>query len=391
MKILHIIPYFYPAVSYGGPVNVSYYLTKELRQLNNEVKVLTTDAYDLNKRVRLKKNFINNVEVTYLRNLSNKLAKKYNMYLPLGMVKYFRKNIKDNHIIHIHEYFTVLTVLAVYYACKNKKKIFLQSHGSIVMNTQRGRPLIKNIFNFFFENFLLKNVDHFLVLSDEEMEYLLKKDVLKNKIHFINNGVDISEFDNYKFIDITGRFIKREVEKEHFKLVFLGRINFIKGFDYLIESVSILIKRGFNVLLFIAGDDDGYKIKLEQMINNFKIKENVYFIGFLNKDEKLSLLEQSDIYIQTSISDAFPVSVVEAICKFKPVVITNTIGIARLVDNKFGIVTELDPNKIADAVIELLSDKKLRSKFINNAKQMREQLFSWKSIAQELNGLYATG
>ena len=52
MKILHLIPSFYPAFGYGGTVRVAYELSKRLVQRGHDVTVFTTDVYEKNKRLK---------------------------------------------------------------------------------------------------------------------------------------------------------------------------------------------------------------------------------------------------------------------------------------------------------------------------------------------------
>lgn len=56
MKILQVIPAFYPAWAYGGTVNAAYHLSKELARRGHEVTVYTSDALDKNHRQKSRGN-----------------------------------------------------------------------------------------------------------------------------------------------------------------------------------------------------------------------------------------------------------------------------------------------------------------------------------------------
>ena len=53
MRILHVIPYFYPTLSYGGPPIGVYELSRQLVRLGHEVWVFTTDAFDQKRRIQI--------------------------------------------------------------------------------------------------------------------------------------------------------------------------------------------------------------------------------------------------------------------------------------------------------------------------------------------------
>ena len=67
MKILQVIPYFVPAWGYGGPVQVAYRVSRELRQRGHEVTVYTTDALDAGNRIKIQREEIDGLTVCRLK------------------------------------------------------------------------------------------------------------------------------------------------------------------------------------------------------------------------------------------------------------------------------------------------------------------------------------
>lgn len=392
MKILHISPYFYPSTSYGGPVNVILNLARAQQKLGHNVFVLTTDAGDIHHRIFPHKQKYYQVEAHYLFNLSNFLAKKFNIYLPIGFFLISRNYIKNSHIIHIHEYFTLLTVIAIFWAKKYQKKIFLQPHGSIVKwlgkDSYHQKVGIKKIFNAIFQKFILKNVSCFLAVSLTEVTYLISLGITDDRIKLINNGVDLDRIRLYRPMDIWEKFFTQDQILSSTKLVFLGRINPIKGLDILINALDILNQSKIKFILMIAGSDDGTKKNLENLINKKNLESQIIFSGLLNEDEKYSLLNKSDIYIQVSRNDQFPVSVAEAICFYKPVILSEQVDMARIVRDKFGLISELSPKSIANTIDFLIKNDNLRAQFIENGKRDSHKIFSWDTISKEIVVLY---
>ncbi|MEM2240474.1 MAG: hypothetical protein QXL27_09300 [Candidatus Bathyarchaeia archaeon] len=70
MRILLVIPYFYPAEAFGGPVKVVFDVGKELVKRGHDVVVFTSDARDLENRLGVESDEVEEISVYYFRNLS---------------------------------------------------------------------------------------------------------------------------------------------------------------------------------------------------------------------------------------------------------------------------------------------------------------------------------
>ena len=74
MKIVHIIPYFYPAWAYGGTCRAAWELARALVRKGQSVVVYTTDALDENSRSTPASVVVDGVEIHRVRNISNHLS-----------------------------------------------------------------------------------------------------------------------------------------------------------------------------------------------------------------------------------------------------------------------------------------------------------------------------
>ena len=121
MKILQVTPTFYPS-KFGGVKVVSYNLAKALSEHGHEVTVYTTDAELGSHRLRDFENFSqgNNFRVKYFKNLSNLLAYKYRIFLPIGIFFIARKEINNFDIVHLHDFRSLYNIVIHYYCKKNK-------------------------------------------------------------------------------------------------------------------------------------------------------------------------------------------------------------------------------------------------------------------------------
>ena len=180
VKVLQVISSFPPAYSYGGALQVSYHISKELVERGHEVTVFTTDVYDANSRLAFEHNpeHMDGITVYHFRNLSNNLASK-NLSLAPTMPFALRKHIESFDIIHVGEYFSFQAVLVHHYATKNGTPYVIQPHGSLVrmidMQNLKRVPLNKNqpkkIFDVLFGHSMLKDAARIISTSRIESDH----------------------------------------------------------------------------------------------------------------------------------------------------------------------------------------------------------------------------
>lgn len=115
MRIAYVVPYFHPA-HYGGTPKAAYDWALGLVHRGHEVTVFTTDA-DWPKRIRHPA-VKDGIQIRTYRNLSNWLAYRCRMFLPLGLFLF--GSLDGFDIVHIHEYRNFLSVWARFAARRAK-------------------------------------------------------------------------------------------------------------------------------------------------------------------------------------------------------------------------------------------------------------------------------
>src|SRR5258706_9519668 len=160
----------------------------------------------------------------------------------------------------------------------------------------------------------------------------------------------------------------------------LGRVNWKKGLDRLIEAIAQVD----GARLVVAGpDDENYTATLPR-------HERVTFAGEVAGAEKERLLSTASLLVLPSLSENFGNVVLEAMAHATPVVVTPGVGLAADVDAAgSGIVTNGDPSALAAAIERLLSDEALRAEMGQRGRALAEERFGWDRIAGEMETLYA--
>jgi len=198
------------------------------------------------------------------------------------------------------------------------------------------------------------------------------------------------------------------------KVLFVGRLSPEKGVHDLLNAFGIVVGKHPGASLELVGgegvvpreflldlsderevkalsrfyDGTSYKARLEKLIAR-NMREAVTFTGPLPYDSVREKYAGSDVLVNPSLSEAFGMSVLEAMAAGLPVVVTRVGGMTDLVrDGETGLVVPpADPEALAAALVRVLSDSDLRAALGRAARRYAER-FSWDKVAAGLEGTY---
>jgi glycosyltransferase involved in cell wall biosynthesis len=144
----------------------------------------------------------------------------------------------------------------------------------------------------------------------------------KEKFVVVPNGIDIKQFDAVNNLP-ESVLADYGLEKENFVL-YMGRLSFLKGVDYLIEAFKKVEKRCPNLKLVIAGKGD-FEPYLKKIAHNMK---SIVFLGFIDSIRLKKLLYQNSlaVVLPSSVYETSPMVILEAMSCSKPVIATNIGG-----------------------------------------------------------------
>jgi glycosyltransferase involved in cell wall biosynthesis len=385
MNILQVVPYFPPAYAFGGPVSVAYSISKELVKRGHNVTVYTTDAKNPSERLKVMPVMdVDGIEVHYMRNLCLSPIRLSNFFIPPEVAFVSKSELRKFDVIHLHEFTTFQNVMIAHNARKVGVPYVLQTHGSIQISGRRRRKLL---FNILFGNKILRGASKVIALSSVEKLQYRSVGLPDHKIVIIPNGIDLSNFAN---LAPKGSF------KSNFKIgsrkkiiLYLGRIHKTKGIDLLIRAFAFLVNtfKDENLLLVIAGPDDGNLATLKSLVNALGITELVLFTGFVENKDKLNALSDAIIFVTPSFY-GFPVTFLEACAAGTPIITTQSTDFLDWINGNVGLVTSLRVDELAHAMHRIIEDSQLRETFSSNGKKMVESNFSIKKIVDKLEQVY---
>jgi glycosyltransferase involved in cell wall biosynthesis len=204
--------------------------------------------------------------------------------------------------------------------------------------------------------------------------------VTDKQIKVIYNGIDPKIFDQKSILNETSK--KENKRDKSYTIVTVARIDPLKDMKTLLKTAEIVIKAMPNVEFKVYGSvsvEQYYKECLElkdSLILNGKFE----FVGHTNNTA--AAYKSGDINVLTSISEAFPYSVVEAMMTGIPVVATDVGGIREAIGDTGFVVTPGDEKAVAAAIIKLLNDDALR---LELGEMARERALNYFTINKVLD------
>lgn len=168
-------------------------------------------------------------------------------------------------------------------------------------------------------------------------------------------------------------------------VLFLGRITFQKGPEYMAETAYKVIQKYPNVVFFVAGVGDQLD-KLKNRVNQLGIREKFVFGGFLKKPQVRAVLAQADVYFMPSVSEPFGLSALEAAQYQIPCVLSNQAGVSEVMD--FALKADYwDTDKFANYIYALLNYDGIRQEMIEHTAEELEDM-SWDASARAVLEIY---
>jgi glycosyltransferase involved in cell wall biosynthesis len=386
MKILQVTPYFPPTRSYGGPPDVIFDLSKHLIERGNYVEVFTTDVFDRSSRFGNGEEIeYLGVPVTYFKNVSNRLAYSQKVFTPKGMQKKLKKRMMEFDIVHIHEFRTFLTVMTSGLCRRYLVPYVLSSHGALLPFFQKQG--IKKIFDLTFGKKILNSSSAFLAVSESEADQYEKMGADNEKVRIIPYGIDVSR---YLKTPGKGTFRKKYGIGESPLILFVGRINRIKGIDFLIEAFVRLKRVKPHSVLVVVGTDDGYLEELRQILSVNSLGNSVIFTGTVSEDEKMQAYVDADVFVYTSRYEVFGMSPVEALLCGTPAIIAKCSGLFDLLTGigypyavDFG-----DYDELLRLVTLVLDEKKKSKNVVEKSAEFLKREIDIPIICEKISGVY---
>lgn len=282
--------------------------------------------------------------------------------------RYYQKNLKGKIDVVIDEVNTIpfFTPLFV----KERKIVYFNQLAREIWFYESKFPI--NLLGFLFEPLYLQiyRKTKAMVISSST-----KKDIARFGIKNAEIFPMAIDFDNEQ------QFIN-EKEKE-LTMIFVARLVKSKQPEEAIKALALILKTVPNAKLWMVGSgEEKYLMKLKQLAADLNVTSKLKFFGFVNEDEKFSLMSKAHLILVTSTKEGWGLIVTEANAVKTPAIVYNVDGLRDTVKDKVtGLIVSPNPDSLASAVLNLWENKNEFKKF-QTASQKDSQSYSWKQTAK---------
>ena len=294
------------------------------------------------------------------------------------------QNITEYDLVHVHAIFSYASTIAMAIARIKKVPYINRPLGQLCTWSLQQSKLRKQIYLKLIErsNLLHSQALHFTAQQELEEFNLLKLNIPS---FILPHGVQIpfpipnAQERVRKLLQIPDRFPI---------LLFMSRIHPKKGLEYLIAALSKLKEYDFALVIAGSGEPD-YISQIQDLLITHGISDRTHLVGFVEGETKNLYLQGADLFALTSHSENFGIAAIEALASGIPVLITDGVAIAPMVqEQSIGYVTKLEINAIATKLERFFQnfDQTVPNK--QNYQQIISENYSWQSISIQLAKIY---
>lgn len=206
--------------------------------------------------------------------------------------------------------------------------------------------------------FIINKCSNLVITVSNAVSENWKSHISENKLVRIYNGIPTNNFENVR----SNFHPDLQLDSNTILFAMIGRINHYKGHQYLLDIISILIKRKIKFHTVFVGDafagDEKILDDFVFRIKSSEFKNYVSYIGYHNEIQ--DILCSIDILLCPSIKpDPFPTVILEAMAAEKPVIATNHGGSLEIIENGISgfLIPHNNVKEAADIIEKIIADK----------------------------------
>ncbi|KAI7864557.1 GlcNAc transferase [Spinellus fusiger] len=365
-NICMVSDFFYPNM---GGVESHLYLLSQCLILRGHKVVIITHAYGNRTGVRYLTNGLKVYHVPTMVIHSEATLPTIYGFFPLFRNILIRESIS---IVHGHGAFSSLCHESILHsktmgvkACFTDHSLFGFADASSILTNK----LLK---------FTLSDIDHVICVSHTSKENTVLRAALSPRsVSVVPNAVVASQF----------KPDPSAADPQWITIVVISRQVYRKGMDLLVAVIPRICSMYHNVR-FLIGGDGPKRIDLEQMRENHLLHDRVELLGPIKHHEVRNILIQGNIFLNTSLTEAFCIAIVEAACAGLLVVSTKVGGVPEVLPShmiNYALPEEDDLVIAVSKSIHMIKFGKVDPSLFNDE---LKDMYSWSNVAERTEKVY---
>ncbi|XP_020962026.1 phosphatidylinositol N-acetylglucosaminyltransferase subunit A isoform X2 [Arachis ipaensis] len=363
-RIMMVSDFFYP--NFGGVENHIYYLSQCLLKLGHKV-VVVTHAYGNRSGVRYMTGGLKAYYVPWRPFVMQNSFPTLFPSLPIIRTILIRERIT---IVHGHQAFSTLCHETLMHSRTMGYRVVFTDH-SLYGFSDAGSIHMNKVLQF-----TLADVSQAICVSHTSKENtVLRSGLPPEKVFVIPNAVDTAMF----------KPAVVQPSRSEIVIVVISRLVYRKGADLLVEVIPDVCRLHPNVR-FIVGGDGPKRVRLEEMREKHSLQDRVEMLGAVPHAQVRSVLISGHIFLNSSLTEAFCIAILEAASCGLLTVSTRVGGVPEVLPDDMIILAEPDPGDMVLAIERAISMlPKVDPQVMHH--RMRE-LYNWHDVAKRTEIVY---
>jgi glycosyltransferase involved in cell wall biosynthesis len=296
-------------------------------------------------------------------------------YIPLSLAR----SLKDRgryDLVHAQSFSACLGAIALKKMLG--KPAVITVHG-IYQDSWRdilGSKAKANLYRKIEDFVLFRDYDRIITVDQHFISVAKSHGYPLGNVRYIPNGVDIDEF-------------KTGSERRANSFLSVGRLVPQKGLEYLLRASAILKEKDVDHEIVLVGEGPLQK-DLEKLARKLGISGTTRFLGRLPREELLEEYGNAGVFVLPSVWEGLPLTLLEAWAAGLPVLATRVGGIPDVcvhLDNSV-LAEPKNPEALANGMRLLLEDRVLAKRISENGRQLVNERYSWKKVAEKTLQVY---
>ncbi|KAF7679669.1 Phosphatidylinositol N-acetylglucosaminyltransferase subunit A [Astathelohania contejeani] len=361
MNIAMVTDFFYPNI--GGIETHIQAMAKYLQKKGHRVIVIT-HIYDDIEGVH----YINGIKTYYIH--IPIIAQNTSFPSVLGSTFELRRIFLNEKIdlVHGHQSMSNLAMEGIFHAQTLGLRTVFTEHSLFECGT------VENLVVNMLARWVLLDVDRVICVSYTTKENLMYRTHLPSKlIHVIPNAVEKNKF-----------ACNKKKTNGNITIIVASRLVYRKGIDILVEALPRICMLDKRIKMIIGGDGPK-RDEIEQVIDEYNLSNRVITIGEVPHNEMPEFLSQGDIFLNTSLTESFGISIIEAALCGLMVVSTNVGGVHEVLPDELITLTLPTADGIINGIKYAIN--KINGNKLETNKQISE-IYTWDYVTELTENVY---
>ena len=376
MKILNVNMTLDP-VTGGGSAERTLQLSRALNRAGHQSTILTINTGLSPAYLQQCRDW--GLEVVALPSLWKRF------YIPKPSQHLIQKLVAGADIVNLMSHWTLINALVYRSVTKLAKPYTVCPAGALPIF---GRSMIlKKSYNYFIGRRMILHANGHIAIAPNELEHFKFYGVHPGMVTLISNGIDPEDFSE----GAGNKFRARYGIGDAPLILFLGRLNIIKGPDMLLNAFCRCSQdeRMKRCHLVFAGPDGGMLDELKRMVDSAGMKDRIHFIGHIGGRKKSEAYWAADFLAIPSRQEAMSIVVLEAGITGTPVLITDQCGFDDVAAVEGGMVVAASVKGLQEGLLAMAGNPAKLKIMGQNLEHFTREHFLWNHMVNRYLELFS--